>query len=478
MASRKTQTEIDKLLKSIQQTVSEFDEMKQTYNAAQSQQELEKSFIELDKIIKRLAKIQPQIKGYKTYNYNVRSLEEAKRNIEDCMTQFKEVEQTQNEKREEIEDAEENDDTEDEEGVLDLMIVKLKQQIEDFQKEKDVKNKKKQSQNRKNQISRSINQLNKHLDYIKTIKMANDYNLLDDDDLRELENQLDSITNVKDLTRENTFEMYQHFDINGLKSQIEDEEEEIRNAKEREKEEEMRQKQSHITTISAINQVEKQSSPTVLTPITPLNQQPTQQNQNQNNQTNRNNQNSNQITTIHELKPTQNKQANQNNSNVNNNINNNNNQQQIVKKQLDDKTISLLKDIDYSYTSMMNHHNEKKFNAENQKGGPLNQNNQYPKWFPKEAIEFDFKSPNIDDEFLFFLFYYQQGTSLQLKAAEMLKQRKWKYHKGYQKWFKEHNEPIYSSDVSENGDYMCFEYESWYNVSKSHFTFFSNFMEH
>ena len=46
-----------------------------------------------------------------------------------------------NEKREEIEDAEENDDTEDEEGVLDLMIVKLKQQIEDFQKEKDVKNK-------------------------------------------------------------------------------------------------------------------------------------------------------------------------------------------------------------------------------------------------------------------------------------------------------------------------------------------------
>ena len=103
---------------------------------------------------------------------------------------------------------------------------------------------------------------------------------------------------------------------------------------------------------------------------------------------------------------------------------------------------------------------------------------QLPKWFPKEPVEFDFNSPNIDDEFLLFLFYYQQGTSLQLKAAEMLKQRKWKYHKGYQKWFKEHNEPIYSSDVSENGDYMCFEYESWYNVSKSHFTFFNNFMEH
>ena len=55
--------------------------------------------------------------------------------------------------------------------------------------------------------------------------------------------------------------------------------EEIRNAKERE--EEMRQKQSHITTISAINQVEKQTSPTVLTPITPLNQQ-SNRNTNQN----------------------------------------------------------------------------------------------------------------------------------------------------------------------------------------------------
>ena len=44
MASRKTQSEIEKLVKSVQQTVVEFDEMKQTYNAAQNQSELEKSF--------------------------------------------------------------------------------------------------------------------------------------------------------------------------------------------------------------------------------------------------------------------------------------------------------------------------------------------------------------------------------------------------------------------------------------------------
>ena len=292
---------------------------------------------------------------------------------------------------------------------------------------------------------------------------------------------------MKDLTRDATFEIYQIFEISTLESQIKDEEEELKNRKDREKNEESRSKSTSITPLTTNIQEDQQGGLI----LTPLNQQPNSSSSSGSSNApivgNPVNPSIQPSTTV--LRPQQIVQHNS--SSQPSTISPAPNTQQTTNaikevpvkeikpavpepKPLDAKTVELLKDIDFSYTAMMEHHTQQQSAPKKQQS----QAAQLPKWFPKEAIEFDFRSNKIDDEFLFFLFYYQQGTPLQLKAAEMLKQRKWKYHKGYQKWFKEHNDPIYMSDVSENGDYMCFEYESWYNVSKSHFTFFSNFMEH
>ena len=205
------------------------------------------------------------------HNYNVKALQEAKRSIDDRLVQMKEIERISKERLEQMEASDDSEQqSEEEERVIDVIMSKIKQQIEDFQKEKEVKNKKKQSQNRKNQIIRGINQLTKHLEILKTIKSAYDYNLIDEDELKELEDQLDSFGSVKDLTRDNTFEIYQPFDIPTLESQIKDEEEEIRNRKDREKNEESRSKTTSITPLST-NVQEDQQGGLILTP---LNQQP------------------------------------------------------------------------------------------------------------------------------------------------------------------------------------------------------------
>ena len=100
-----------------------------------------------------------------------------------------------------------------------------------------------------------------------------------------------------------------------------------------------------------------------------------------------------------------------------------------------------------------------------------------PKWFPTKPIDVNLQSPKVDDEFLMFLFYNCQDSEIQMQAAEMLKQRKWVFHKGFKKWFKRINNPMNNSKYSEIGDFQCYDYEQWCFTTKTHFTFYYNFLD-
>ncbi|KAL7715262.1 CCR4-NOT transcription complex subunit 3 [Entamoeba marina] len=132
---------------------------------------------------------------------------------------------------------------------------------------------------------------------------------------------------------------------------------------------------------------------------------------------------------------------------------------------IDDSTQQLIRDIEFSYSKMMDKQPVKKTPP------------QLPSWFPTKPAEFNFNSDMIDDTFYIFLFYFAQETPAQMIASKELKKKKWRYHKGYQKWFKRINDPVYSSEVSESGEFLCYEYENLSVATKSHFTFYYNFLD-
>jgi CCR4-NOT transcription complex subunit 3 len=69
----------------------------------------------------------------------------------------------------------------------------------------------------------------------------------------------------------------------------------------------------------------------------------------------------------------------------------------------------------------------------------------------------------IDNDTLFFLFYYRQNTYQQYQAAKALKSQSWRFHKQYQTWFQRHEEPKTITEEYEQGTYRFFDYEStWY----------------
>ncbi|KAL7713621.1 CCR4-NOT transcription complex subunit 3 [Entamoeba marina] len=129
-------------------------------------------------------------------------------------------------------------------------------------------------------------------------------------------------------------------------------------------------------------------------------------------------------------------------------------------------TLEIIPDIEFSYTKMVDKQTNKNTDTKI-----------YPQWFPKKATQFNYESEMIDNEFLVFLFYYTQGSTAQTMASQKLREQKWRYHKGYKKWFRRINEPLYVSEISESGEFLCFEYEHWNVVTKSHFTIYYNFLE-
>lgn len=86
-----------------------------------------------------------------------------------------------------------------------------------------------------------------------------------------------------------------------------------------------------------------------------------------------------------------------------------------------------------------------------------------PSHYPQEPLAI-FDDPRlytrIEADFLFYAFYYRQGTYQQYLAAKALKSQSWRFHKQYQTWFQRHEEPKTITEDYEQGTYRFFDYES------------------
>ncbi|EON63234.1 hypothetical protein W97_02461 [Coniosporium apollinis CBS 100218] len=104
-----------------------------------------------------------------------------------------------------------------------------------------------------------------------------------------------------------------------------------------------------------------------------------------------------------------------------------------------------------------------------------------PSHYPQEPLAI-FDDPRLysrlDTDFLFYAFYYRQGTYQQYLAAKALKSQSWRFHKQYQTWFQRHEEPKSITEDYEQGTYRFFDYEStWMNRRKMDFRFAYKFLE-
>lgn len=91
-----------------------------------------------------------------------------------------------------------------------------------------------------------------------------------------------------------------------------------------------------------------------------------------------------------------------------------------------------------------------------------------PSYYPQEPFSYA-DDPGLyskmDQDNLFYIFYYRQNTYQQYLAAKALKSQSWRFHKQYQTWFQRHEEPKTITEEFEQGTYRFFDYEStWYDA--------------
>lgn len=104
-----------------------------------------------------------------------------------------------------------------------------------------------------------------------------------------------------------------------------------------------------------------------------------------------------------------------------------------------------------------------------------------PAYYPQAPAAI-FDNPSIyskfDEDTLFYIFYYQQGTYHQYLAAKELKKQSWRFHKQFLTWFRRHSEPQAITDEYEQGVYVYFDWEgSWAQRKKSDFRFEYRWLE-
>lgn len=91
-----------------------------------------------------------------------------------------------------------------------------------------------------------------------------------------------------------------------------------------------------------------------------------------------------------------------------------------------------------------------------------------PPYYPQEPFSYA-DDPGLyskmDQDNLFYIFYYRQNTYQQYMAAKALKSQSWRFHKQYQTWFQRHEEPKTITEEFEQGTYRFFDYESTWLVS-------------
>ncbi|RXK37147.1 hypothetical protein M231_05598 [Tremella mesenterica] len=98
-----------------------------------------------------------------------------------------------------------------------------------------------------------------------------------------------------------------------------------------------------------------------------------------------------------------------------------------------------------------------------------------PSYYPQAQLPiFDDKThvSRLDQDVLFFLFYYHPGTYEQWLAAQELKSQSWRFHKQYLTWFQRAYNPQAITEDYEQGGYVYFDWEnSWCQRKKSDFRF-------
>ena len=91
---------------------------------------------------------------------------------------------------------------------------------------------------------------------------------------------------------------------------------------------------------------------------------------------------------------------------------------------------------------------------------------------PLEHVE------GLEEDTLFFIFYYQQGTYEQFLAGRELKRRSWRFHKKYMTWFQHYEEPKVVAPDKDQGSYVYFDFEKeWTKRTINDFTFEYQYLE-
>ena len=84
----------------------------------------------------------------------------------------------------------------------------------------------------------------------------------------------------------------------------------------------------------------------------------------------------------------------------------------------------------------------------------------------------------LEEDTLFFIFYYQQGTKEQLLAAKELKRRDWVFHMKHRSWFQHYEVPKVATAEKEEGAFVYFDFESgWCKKIKKEFTLVLQYVE-
>lgn len=80
----------------------------------------------------------------------------------------------------------------------------------------------------------------------------------------------------------------------------------------------------------------------------------------------------------------------------------------------------------------------------------------HPEFPRRSMIEVD-SLAKAEVETLFLILAYQKSEYERFVAAQLLRQRGWRFHKKFQMWFKRNSEPREVTDEYERGDYIFFD---------------------
>ncbi len=78
----------------------------------------------------------------------------------------------------------------------------------------------------------------------------------------------------------------------------------------------------------------------------------------------------------------------------------------------------------------------------------------------------------MEDQTLFFIFYFQENLYERYLAALKLKKNGWRFHKKFNVWLKRYEDPVIQTEQFEKGEVLIFDSEdTWRIKRRANFTF-------